>query len=362
MDQHTGRWMIYGANGYTGELIAALAARRGERPLLAGRRRSAVAALAQRLELEHRVFDLDDARAVARQLEDVDALVLAAGPFSETSAKTVEACLRARTHYLDITGEVAVFEAIQARGPEAAARGVVLLPGVGFDVVPSDCLAATLAEALPGASELELAIYSRGSMSRGTLKTSLEGLSAGLVRRDGALVEVPTASLRATIPLPKGAREAVAIPWGDLSTAHFSTKIPNITVYMVLPPRMIRGLRALAYARPILRRPGIIRLLQRLVDVAVVGPDKAARERGSVWLWGRARRPDGEEVSAVLRTPESYSLTAEAALRCVQRTLAGDAAPGYQTPSTAFGSRFIAALPDCELTLESARGGAPSTS
>jgi saccharopine dehydrogenase (NAD+, L-lysine-forming) len=154
----------------------------------------------------------------------------------------------------------------------------------------------------------------------------------------------------------------VAIPWGDLSTAHFSTKIPNITVYMVLPPRMIRGLRALAYARPILRRPGIIRLLQRLVDVAVVGPDKAARERGSVWLWGRARRPDGEEVSAVLRTPESYSLTAEAALRCVQRTLAGDAAPGYQTPSTAFGSRFIAALPDCELTFESARGGAPSTS
>ncbi|MEZ4380625.1 MAG: hypothetical protein R3A79_04730 [Nannocystaceae bacterium] len=188
-------------------------------------------------------------------------------------------------------------------------------------------------------------------MSPGTLKTSLEGLRAGLVRRDGALVEIPTASLRATIPFPAGPRDAVAIPWGDLATAYASTRIPNITVYMVLPPRMIRGLRALAFAGPLLLQPALVRLLQRLVDAAVDGPDGAARDRGEAWLWGRARRRDGAAIRGHVRTPESYALTAEAALRSVLRVLAGDASPGYHTPSTAFGSRFVAELPGCALTL-----------
>jgi len=137
-----GKWMLYGANGYTGALIAEEAKRRGLTPVLAGRRADAVRPLAERLGLPHEVFPLEDHVALDRALERVDAVLLAAGPFSPTSRAVVDACIRTRRHYLDVTGEIAVFEAIFARDAEARERGAVLLPGVGFDVVPSDCLAA----------------------------------------------------------------------------------------------------------------------------------------------------------------------------------------------------------------------------
>jgi hypothetical protein len=171
--------MIYGANGYTGEMTAVEAVRRGHKPILAGRREDAVRPLAERLGCEHAVFALDDPEAIARHLHGVSALLLCAGPFSTTSAPAVEACLRARTSYLDITGEIPVFEACFARNVEARERGIVILPGVGFDVVPSDCLAAVLAETLPGAMELELAFGGLDTPSGGTLKTTIEGLARG---------------------------------------------------------------------------------------------------------------------------------------------------------------------------------------
>lgn len=59
-------WLIYGANGYTGELIAREAARRGLKPVLAGRGREDIEALARELELEARTFALDDAEALTR--------------------------------------------------------------------------------------------------------------------------------------------------------------------------------------------------------------------------------------------------------------------------------------------------------
>ncbi|MCB9568415.1 MAG: saccharopine dehydrogenase NADP-binding domain-containing protein [Myxococcales bacterium] len=346
-------WMLYGANGYTGALIAEAAAARGLRPILAGRREGPVRELAGRLGLEHRVFPLADPATVADALTSagVGALVLAAGPFSQTSAIAAEACLRAGVHYLDITGEIAVFEALQARDREARERGVILLPGVGFDVVPTDCLARALADRLPEATSLELAFYSRGGMSRGTLKTTLESMTSSMVRRGGALEAIAPGSLTATIPFADRPREAAAIPWGDLSTAHWSTRIPDITVYMAMPPRMIRGMRALRLAAPALRSRRLVGLLQRLVGRFVEGPDADTRRSGHCLLWGRARDPHGREVVGTLRTPEGYSLTVDATIAATLRVLAGEVAPGYQTPSTAFSAGFVSTLPGCEMSL-----------
>ena len=165
--------LIYGANGYTGELVAEEAVRRGLRPLLAGRNAEEIEALAARLELDSRIFGLDDPAALARGLEGVAAVLHCAGPFIWTSKPMIAACLAAQAHYLDITGEIGVFESVQRRADQARDAGVALIPGVGFDVVPTDCLAARLAAALPNATHLTLAFTSEGgSTSPGTMKTT----------------------------------------------------------------------------------------------------------------------------------------------------------------------------------------------
>src|SRR5687768_9602242 len=226
-------WLLYGANGYTGDLIARLAVANDSQPILAGRSETAVRALAEELGLEARVFALDDPDTVDRGLADVDAVLHCAGPFVWTAPPMVEACLRGRIHYLDITGEIEAFESTAARGEEAREAGVVLLPGVGFDVVPSDCLAAHVAQRLPSATHLVIAIQALGRLSHGTAVTSLEILRrGGVIRRDGELLGVPLGGRTLMIDFGNGPRESVRFPWGDVSTAYYSTGIPNIEVYM----------------------------------------------------------------------------------------------------------------------------------
>ena len=157
------KWMIYGANGYTGELIARAAVSRGLKPVLAGRSRDKVQALARELGLEARVFSLEDDVRLLTQIKGHDLVLHCAGPFSATAAPMMEACLRANAHYLDITGEIAVFEHAQSLNDRARAAGVVICPGVGFDVVPTDCVAAALKNAMPDATHLALGFDSRSS-------------------------------------------------------------------------------------------------------------------------------------------------------------------------------------------------------
>lgn len=160
------RILIYGANGYTGTLVAQRAVERGLRPVLAGRNADAVGAVARRLDLPHIAINLDDVAGLEAALHGRVAVIHCAGPFSKTSRPMANACLRTGVHYIDITGEIAVFEELHARDGEARAAGVMLLPGAGFDVVPSDCLAVHLKRRLPEATHLALAFRGLGG-SRG---------------------------------------------------------------------------------------------------------------------------------------------------------------------------------------------------
>jgi short subunit dehydrogenase-like uncharacterized protein len=347
-------WLLYGATGYTGQLIAELAAQKGERPILAGRNQAAVAALAQRLELPHRVFPLDDPAALAEGLAGVSAVLHAAGPFSRTSAPMVAACLARGVHYLDITGEIGVFEACHRRDQEARDAGCVLMPGVGFDVVPSDCLAASLARALPGARWLELAFAGLGSgTSQGTTKTMIEGLPhGGAIRENGVIRKVPLAWKVAEIPFRDRPRTAVSIPWGDVSTAYYSTGIPNIVVYMVLPRPVIQAQKLLRPFVGMLGHPRVQSFLLQQVEQRISGPDAEARARGRAQLWGRVRDEQDRTVEGTLVTPEGYQLTTLTALESVKRVAAGAVKPGAKTPSMAFGPRFIGEFEGCSLQIQ----------
>ena len=342
-------WILYGANGYTGELAAREAKRRGLAPILAGRSAEAVGRLARELDLPWRAFPLDDPAALRAGLAGAAAVLHCAGPFVRTSAPMVAACLAAGAHYLDITGEIAVFEAVLARKSAEAARqaGVALLPGVGFDVVPSDCLAARLAAALPGAVELALAFASEGGgWSPGTLKTAIESLPAsGAVRRDGRIVPAPLAFDARPIEFSDRRRWAMTIPWGDVSTAFHSTGIPNIRVYTGAPPKQIRRLRRLGPLLPLAGWPPVKRFLARQVERKVHGPDAAARESGRTHLWGEVRDAAGASVAATLDVPEAYAFTAVSAVESAERAAAGRVAPGAWTPSRAFGMGYVEELP-----------------
>ena len=236
--------LIYGAYGYTGRLIVDECVRRGLRPVVAGRRADLLGPVADAHGLQVRAFSLDDPAALRGGLEGVRLVIHAAGPFVRTSATMVAACLASGADYLDITGEIGVFEACMRRDADARKAGVVLLPGVGFDVVPTDCLSARLAEQLPDAMLLELAFCGGGSFSRGTLKTMVLGQDqGGAIRKDGRIVRVPVGWKTQPISFRDKSRVGVTIPWGDVSTAHWSTGIPNIHTYI-------------AYARVGTRDPG----------------------------------------------------------------------------------------------------------
>jgi saccharopine dehydrogenase (NAD+, L-lysine-forming) len=336
-------WLIYGANGYTGQLIAEAAG--SERPVLAGRSEGPVRALAERLGFEWRAFDL-----ARPQLDGIDLVLHCAGPFSATSRPMVDACLERRAHYLDITGEHEVIGSVLGREGEARAAGVTLLPAVGFDVVPSDCLAALLHRKLPGAVRLELAFAPHGRSSRGTLKTAIENLPRGnLMRRGGKLVDAGV-RLR-SVPFPSGERRGMAISWGDLASAWRSTGIPDITVYVAANPRLVRAARARRFFGPVFGLPAVQRYLKSRIDQRAPGPGAAERIRGSVELWGRVEDAEGKSAEATLVVPEGYSFTATAALACVKRVREGGVRPGAFTPSQAFGPDFVRSLPGVELRM-----------
>jgi short subunit dehydrogenase-like uncharacterized protein len=332
-------FLIYGANGYTGGLIARLAVERGLRPLLAGRDAAGVGALARELGLEHRVFPLDDRASLETALAGVEAVLHCAGPFSRTSRPMADACLRMRAHYLDITGEIAVFEALAARDAEAKTAGVTFLPGVGFDVVPSDCLAAHLKRRLPSATTLALAIKGTGGISRGTATTMVENFG-GLIRQSGRLTSVPAAWKTRLIDYGQGPEAATTIPWGDVATAFYSTGIPNIEAYAAMPKVARRMMKASRWFGWLIAAPAMQRFLKSRIKAQPAGPSDRARGRGKSFVWGEVTDESGARASALLRGPEGYKLTSMTALAAVARVLDG-APTGFQTPSTAFGADFI---------------------
>jgi short subunit dehydrogenase-like uncharacterized protein len=348
----SGEWMIYGANGYTGKLMAAEAVKRGLRPLLAGRNRAALEALAAELDLPVRVFGLTDPEQTRQGLDGMKLVLHCAGPFSATSQPMIDACVAAGVHYLDITGEISVFENAYSQSDRARHSDVVLIPGVGFDVVPTDCLAASLVNELPAATELELAFESAGGMSPGTAKTSVEGLaSGGCIRRDGALLRVPLAWKTRQVPYAHAERTAVTIPWGDVFTAWVSTGVPNIEVYTSVPPSSIKRLRRMRWLQPLLKLGPVQNYMKSRIDKSVPGPTDEVREKSRMELWGEVRSSDGRSRSGTMTTPNGYDLTVTAALGIVAYLLEADVEGGYYTPSLLMGADYAASLPGVTMNI-----------
>ncbi len=334
--------LLYGATGYVGEATARFAVQNGMRPILAGRDMVALARMARELDVEYRAFGLEDSATIDKALTDVAVVLHCAGPFLHTYQAMVEACLRTGAHYLDLTGELPVFAAIAKRDAEAKARGVMLMPGAGFDVVPTDCLALYLKQRLPSATHLALAFRSKGpgGLPPGTQRTVIEMLAYGnRVRRDGRL-ERPTRPMKTrVVDFGQGPVQVTQMMWGDVFTAFYSTGIPNIEDYTVLPRALRNQMRVMDVVRPLFKIAAIRNLLKRAVKP---GPTPEARARTVTHVWGEVTDDHGQKAEARLHGPEAgVEWTMRAALAVVTRVLAGQAPAGFQTPAMAYGADFV---------------------
>jgi short subunit dehydrogenase-like uncharacterized protein len=285
-------WMIYGAYGYTGQLLVAEAIRLGHQPMLAGRSASKLAPLAERSGLSAVAFRLEDSKQLAQALQGVELVFHAAGPFQFTSSPMLEACLDNRVNYLDITGEIPVFQNTFANHERALQAGIALISGAGFDVIPSDCLANYVANKLPGANELQIGVASSSKPSAGTAKSSIEMMPRGGMRREkGKLVPQPLGEGAKTIRFSHRQLAALPISWGDLETAYRSTGIPNITTYMAYPPRLVDSVRRYG---PLVQKLARVRFLrrvaQKIVQMSFQGSSPELRQTSRSYLWPRETR------------------------------------------------------------------------
>lgn len=338
-------WMIYGAYGYSGEQLARQAKMRGMTPILAGRNEEKTKKLAQELGLEYRAFSVDDPELALSALKEVEAVLNCAGPFGHTFQQMISYCLETKTHYLDITGEIEVFEAAARLNLKAKERGIVVCPGTGFDVVPTDCLASKLKELLPDATHLSLGFTGMKDTSAGTAKTTVEGIAqGGRARVYGDIKRLPLGGRSRMIDFGKGERLAVAIPWGDVSTAYYSTGIPNIEVYTGTSKSELRAMKLLNVARPLLSLSWIQNFLKKQIQKKVKGPDETRRSQQKSYVWGEAKNSVGKRKVCRIQTANGYDLTFIAPLKIIQKLSTDSPDPGFYTPSLLMGKDFVTTL------------------
>jgi short subunit dehydrogenase-like uncharacterized protein len=333
---------IYGAYGYTGKLVVQVAIDHGLQPLLGGRNTQKLAPLAKKHNLEYVAFNVNNIDEWDNLLPGIDLVLNCAGPFALTVEYVVPACLRHKAHYLDITGEIEVFSYIASLSKDAQSAGIVLMPGVGFDIVPTDCLAAKLKEKLPDGTNLELAFQGNSGVSRGTaLSMARRYHEGGVIRENGKLKKVPIAWEVRDINFGGKKRLCMSIPWGDVYTAYFTTGIPNIKVFTGVTRKTLNSLLSFKKLKWAARTAIVQWVMKSIIKKRVTGPSLEKRSTYLTYLWGRISNNNGESVTLEMQTMESYQLTAFTAIEVAKRVLEGTVEPGYRTPAGAFGSNFI---------------------
>ncbi|MFA5805048.1 MAG: saccharopine dehydrogenase NADP-binding domain-containing protein [Melioribacteraceae bacterium] len=335
--------MVYGANGYSAKLIIEELISRGIKPILSGRNESALKHLSDKYDCEYRAVDLYDYKKLDTVLSGVHTVLNCAGPFKFTAKEIMEACLRCKCNYLDITGEIPAMYLAFYMNQKAKEKGVVFLPSVGFDIIPTDCLAKRLSEQMPDATHLKLGFSNKGGkISRGTWLTTLEFLGGtGRIRRDGKLIESKIGEYTIDLRMKNFSFCGISIPWGDVYSSYLSTKIPNVEVYIALPRLIVKSKLLLLFFLKILKVHLIKNIVAIFMKKTLTGPSKSKRDSTKTYVWGRVENSKGKMIEEVYHVMEGYNLTAKGAAECVERVLKNTLKPGTYTPSLAFGSDFM---------------------
>jgi len=344
------KFLLYGAYGYTGELIIRYAKEYGLEPILAGRREEALKPLSELFGYSYKVIDIDDGTALRSALKEVKVVIHAAGPFQFTAKQMVEACLDTNVHYLDINGDIAVFEMLKKYDEKGKEKNVMIMPGVGFDVVPTDCTALLLKKLLPDAIDLQLAFATLGgAISHGTAMTMANRLGGpGARRKNGKIIPSPLGRKGMWIDFGVKKLFVMSIPWGDVSTAHFTTGIPDIETFTGISPNTYRILKLQPAFNWLLRTNFIRNFIKKKINQRPAGPSDEMRKYATSLVWGQVTNPAGRIATARLKCPEGYTLTAHSSLIIAKKVLNGIYLPGYRTPANVYGSDLVLEVPGVE--------------
>lgn len=332
--------MLYGASGYMGKLCAREMSRHGMPFGLAGRS-DGITAAAQARDCEAAVFGLDSPEEVARHLAGVKLLVNLAGPFQATQQPLIRGCLAAGCHYMDISGEVDEMRSAFVFDKAARQAGIMIMPGAGFGVVPTDIAAVVARQLLPDASDLVILYATEGGVSRGTLKTVLQNIEQPGVRRvDGELIAARPAETRKAFTVADRQFSAVYNPWrADLFTAGLSTGIPNIRTYSVFPGLIVQMMDGrLLWLRDL--------IINRLLRFLPEGPSDRQRRRGATYVTAIVANAT-QEAAVSLVGPEAYLFTAQCVREIAARVIGGAWDSGFRTPAW-YGKGLLDVMEDVE--------------
>ena len=312
--------VLYGATGYTGRLVADELARRGMDHVLSGRNADKLARLAGERGVPATAAPLGDVRALRELLAGATAVINCAGPFTLAGDALVQAAIATGTHYVDSTGEQSFIKMVFDRHGRTAERaGVALVPALGFDYAPGDCIAHLSARGLEPLAELTMAYAVQGfGMSRGTLRSGLEMMKGGdVVYEDEQWRPAPGGVFRAgfDFPEPIGHQRMIRYPSGEVITVPHHTRTRKVTSLVTartanpvpaLAPVMPYTLPALALA---LRTP-LRGLLGKAVGLLPEGPAEEARRGAEFTILAVARAADGTTRRGIVRGADVYGLTA----------------------------------------------------
>jgi short subunit dehydrogenase-like uncharacterized protein len=344
-------WMIYGAYGFTGRLVVEEALRRGHYPVLAGRDIEQLKAMAKPLDLEIMPLSLDDTSSLRAAADSTSLILNAAGPFSATGPKIIDACLETGTAYADISGEFHHVRAVQQLDEQARKASIPLLTGAGFGVTFGDCLARHVVDRLPDATSLRLSVAANNAqITPAVRRTILEVMGkGGYAVENGEWVRRPFAHELWTVKDSSREMEFAAAPMGELAAARASTNVANIVVGRPMAAKTAKRIRMLS---PLVQGALSIAPLRNLLGRDSGKPPIAAPEPKEGWrsqLWAEARNARGDRAIARLDTGEGYASTAHAALANIEALFTRKLAGAF-TPARAFGAGHVLTIPGVSVT------------
>ncbi len=345
------KFLLYGANGYTGKLIAKLAATYNLQPILSGRTEANIKPLADELQLPYRIVDLDNKAQLENALAEVKMVLHAAGPYVYTAKQMIDACLKTGVHYIDINGDIAVFEMLKKYDAAAKEKNIMVMPGVGFDVVPTDCIALQLKNKMPDATHLKLAFASvGGGLSHGTAITMASKIGeGGAARENGKIVRKPLGQKGMWVGFGDKKLFVITIPWGDVSTAYTTTGIPNIETYTGIAPKVYKMLKLQWAFNWLLRTEFLRNIIRKKIKAKPAGPSDEQRKNSSSLVWGEASNAKGKKLTAAISCLDGYTLTAHSSLLISKKILDGNFKTGYQTPAGCYGENLVMELPQTKI-------------
>ena len=326
--------LVYGVLGYTGNLFIEHSLDTNL-PIVLGARQKEVKILAEKCGMEHRVFEINDVQNIIPYLSDIKAVINLANVSYGINKYLIDACIQTKTHYVDLASEYPDILEIYKLHHMALTNGVMLMPGAGFNLAPTDIAGRIASELLPNPTKLSLGFATFGNASRGTIKTVLKMTAeTGYSRLSGKLVVAKPASEKRLFQAEGKEYSLINNPlMGDSLAGFISTNIQNITTYSYYPWILVQFMKG--------RMNWLRKFLLRYSHwFFPLGPTEDELKRQHTYTWAQIENQQNQKLTVTIKGPQAYIFTAKIIGSIVNLLAKGKANAGF-TPPSFYGRNLI---------------------